>query len=198
MPSDEPTLIASNDEHCNFDNCVELAVCRCHKCNKLFCIDHASEVDPTHYCVDCITPADCEVIEMPLLDRDGTRHRGKLLRPIGQAFIENNKLISELSEDELRAFISQYQQLLHDAERVTNLYRISLTQATHEALSREIMKPKPKGEPGEFVFTDSPRQVKAAKQTKSLEDKLTDAMAKAGITPEKLREILAKRKSQAS
>lgn len=186
-------LVALKEELCGFANCKELAVYRCHKCSRLFCVDHASEIDPQHYCSECLTPEECNIIEMPLVDSDGTRHRGRLIRPVGRAFIENGKLISELSDDELRDFIVQYQKLLHDVESVTNLYRVSITQATHEALDREILKQKPSGE---FYFPPPRAQAHKLTKARAPMDRVVAAMKKAGVTPEMLQRILDERKNK--
>lgn len=186
-------IVASKEERCGFVGCNDLAVYRCHKCARLYCIEHSSEIDPVHYCTECLDVQACEVIEMPLTDKEGIRHRGRVLRPVGRAFIENNKLISDLSDDELKNFIVQYQRLLHDAESITNLYRISLTQATHTALDREILKQKPTGE---FYFPPPQAKTERKSKTKSPEDRLVAAMAKAGVTPEMINKMLEARKAR--
>jgi len=197
--SDSDEIVASREERCGYADCNDLAVYRCHKCARLYCIEHSSEIDPVHFCTECLDVVACEVIEMPLVDVDGVRHRGRVIRPVGRAFIENNKLISDLNDEELKEFITQYQRLLRDAESITNLYRISLTQATHTALDREILKAKPGAGPGEYYFpTPKPgreRKSSARSAPKSPEDRLVAAMAKAGVTPEKLAAILDARKA---
>lgn len=196
---DNAPLEALQDQCCNFVACAELAVYRCHKCAKLYCVEHASGIDPHRFCIDCLKVEDCNILEMPLVDEEGVRHKGRVLRPVGAAFLQNNKLISDLSDSELTEFIKDYQSLLHQAENVTNLYRISLTQATHEGLKRELVKQKPSGEM--YFPVPKPQVVRDTKprSTKSLEDKLADAMLKAGITPEKLKAMIdAKRKAKAA
>jgi hypothetical protein len=186
-------LVAQKEELCGFENCKELAVYRCHKCSRLFCVDHASEIDPQHYCTECLTPEECNVIEMPLVDSEGTRHRGRLIRPVGRAFIENGKLINELNDEELKDFIVQYQKLLVDVEKVTNLYRVSLTQATHEALDREILKQKPTGE---FYFPPPQRQPPKTTKAREPMNRVVAAMKKANVTPEMIQKILDERKNK--
>lgn len=195
--SDAPEIVASKDDHCEYPACKDLAVYRCHTCARLFCIEHSSEIDPVRFCTECMKIDDCNVIEMPLLDKEGVRHKGRILRPVGRAFIENNKLISDLSDEELKTFIVDYQRLLHEAESITNLYRISLTQATHTALDREIIKLKPSGEA--YFPTLSPHEKKEKKSktpTKSGEDRLLAAMAKAGVTPDMIAKIIEQRKAK--
>lgn len=190
--SDE--IVALPDENCQFVNCNELAVYRCHKCSRLFCIEHSSEIDPVRWCTECMSVADCNVIEMPLVDSDGTRHRGRVLRPVGRAFIENGRLIGELTDGELKDFIISYQKLLHDAESIVNLYRISLTQATHTALDREIVKQKPSGEL--YFPPPRPQSERKVSKTKDPVDRVVAAMNKAGVTPEMIAKMLADRKAK--
>jgi len=193
--SEADEIVASFEDRCGFIGCNDLAVYRCHKCARLYCIEHSSEIDPVHFCTECLDVVACEVIEMPLVDKEGVRHKGRILRPVGRAFIENNKLISDLNDEELKDFIVQYQKLLHDAEAITNLYRISLTQATHTALDKEILKQKPSGE---FYFPPPRPQVerKSRNVAKNPEDRIVAAMAKAGVTPEMILKMLADRKAK--
>lgn len=195
--SNDAEILASKEERCDYVGCSELAVYRCHKCARLYCIEHSSEIDPIRWCAECMDVTSCDVIEMPLVDAEGVRHKGRVIRPVGRAFIEQNKLISELTDEELKQFIVEYQRLLQDAEKITNLYKISLTQATHTALDREILKQKPNGPPGEFYFaTPAARPEKKTRSAaKSPEDRLVAAMAKAGVTPEMILKMLADRKA---
>lgn len=185
-------LSALRDELCgkflpDASACKEPAVFRCHKCGLFYCIDHASEIDPKHRCKDCLHVA---IEESPLLNEDGTRLPGRLLRPVGNSFTEMNKLITDMSDEELKTFIQGYIVLVHEAEQLKTMREITLAHAKHEAFDRQIAKIEKLG--GEIIFPSrKPRIVKPAKAKASATDTLAAKLAKAGVTPEMLAAIIA-------
>lgn len=186
-----------HEELCEFPHAdlIEPAIFRCVRCTKAFCIDHASEVNPQKFCLACVKTTDIEVIEFPLQDKDGVRHEGRILRPVGMAFIANNKLIQDLDEEELKSFIIDYRQKLRDAEMSKNFYQISLSMAESVALDKEILKQKPSGEM--YFPIQSPYAEKKpakARARMSPEEKLLAELLRAGATPEMLKAMVDKKK----
>ena len=181
--------------HCSFVNCTEDALTNCHKCGKWYCLDHASELDPTKYCSDCLKVEDATLEQAPLLDTDGVRHQGKVIRPVGNVFAQNGKLIHEMTDDELKEYIVRYQQAVHDCERSLDYSRITLGNALFEAGHREIAKVT--RTTGEVVFISKKptAQVKPRKTKATLdEDALTSFIMK-NLSPEQLAKFLAKKKA---
>lgn len=182
-------VTSSADEHCQ-----EPAIFRCTKCQKLYCIDHASEVDPNRFCTECLSPADVVLQELPLKDEDGITHQGRMLKPIGKAFSNLGKLICEMTDVELTAFVVDYTAKLRDAEMSKEFIKINLGLATYEAMERKLIKQKPTGEVYFPIKKQEPFLVKK-KKTPS-EDKLAEALRKAGVTPEMLAALIAKKKAE--
>lgn len=188
---------ALRDELCSLcEHNADYAVYRCHKCAKLYCLTHASEIDPCHHCINCLKVEDASVEEAPLVDAEGIRHAGRILRPVGNAFTQQNKLIMDMEEAELIEYIKQYKVLLSHYEQVTNAVRINLTQATHEAFDRQIAKLEKIG--GEIVFTNNrkPHVVKESKTRLSAVDSIAAKLGKAGVTPEMLARLIALAKAK--
>jgi hypothetical protein len=192
------TLVPFKEENCQKSlTCSEPAVYRCHKCGFFFCLDHASEIDPQRFCIECLTVDDCKVEETPLIDSEGLRHKGRVLHPVGNAFTEENRLISEMTEDELKIYVTQYKALVRDAEQITTFRRINLAQAEHALLEKGIKMIVDAG--GEVTFPSRPKAV--AKQVKKKPDPvatLADKLKKAGFTPEMLQQIINAKKAKAS
>ena len=180
--------------HCSFTSCVEDALTNCHKCGKWFCLEHASDLEPTKYCVDCLKPEDAALETAPLLDTEGVRHQGKIIRPVGIVFAQNGKLIHEMTDDELKGYIVHYQGAVHDCERSLDYARITLGNALFEAGHREISKVNERGE----VYFPPPKKIHAVKQRKAKvaldENALIDFITK-NLTPDQLAAFLAKRKA---
>jgi hypothetical protein len=181
-------------KHCVFENCPEDALTPCHKCGRWFCLDHASDLEPTRYCLDCLKLADTDLEFSPIVDAEGTRHQGKVIRPVGIAFAEIGKLIHEMTDDELQDYIKQYQQNVRDCERNLEHGRIKLGNALYEAGDRQIAKVK--RATGEVVFlSKKPAGPRASKQRRSTvkpdESAIIEFMMK-NLTPEQLQKIIAK------
>lgn len=181
--------------HCSFVNCIEDALTNCVKCGKWYCLEHASDLDPTKHCVDCLKPEDAVLEQAPLRDTEGVRHQGKVIRPVGIVFSQNGKLIHEMTDDELKEYIVRYQQAVHDCERSLDYSRITLGNALFEAGHREIAKVT--RSTGEVVFISrKPTVVKKARSAKPVldENALIDFITK-NLTPEQLAKFLAKKKA---
>jgi hypothetical protein len=101
-----------------------------------------------------------------------------------------NRLISDMTDDELKDFIKGYIVLVHEAEQLKTMREITLSHAKHEALGREIAKIEKLG--GEIYFpSKKPHVVKTSKTEKmSDSEQLAAKLKKAGITPDMLRAII--------
>lgn len=199
MPDGEyGTLVPFKEENCQQAlDCIEPAIYRCHKCGLFYCLNHASEIDPQRFCLNCLKIEDCKVEESPLVDAEGERHRGRVLRPVGNAFTQEQKLISELDEDELKIYIIQYKIMVSNYEQMTTFARINLTQAQHALLEKGIKTIEGAG--GEVIFPTRPKVVKPAPKKKpDAVQALADKLKTAGITPEMLQAIIDEKKKAKS
>jgi len=129
------TLIASAiagpppaTHHCDH---VALANRHCPTCDLPFCPDCASPLDPT-YCKLCLPEPDAELKVLPLIDSDGEAHEGRLLVPAKGSvytplrFATLTKCISDMSDDELEAYIQRYKDLIIQAEKALDFRRVVL------------------------------------------------------------------------
>ena len=187
-------LVQERVRHCSFQDCPEPALTNCNKCGKWFCLDHASELDPTKYCSSCLKLEDATLEQSPLLDEEGVRRQGRVIRPVGIVFSQNGKLIEEMTDDELKEYIVRYQQAVHDCERSLDYARITLGNALFEAGHREIAKVKRAS--GEVVFFSkkSPTVPKQRRAKAPMdENALADFLLKS-LTPEQLAKFISKTK----
>ena len=181
--------------HCAFAPCTEDALTICRKCGRWFCLDHASDLDPVKYCQECLKVEDVTLESGPLTDAEGTRHQGRVIRPVGIVFAQNSKLIDEMSEDELKEYITYYQQAVHDCERSLDYARITLGNALYVAADKQLARVK--RDTGEIVFLTPKRvaQAKARRAPKAPamdENALIDFISK-NLTPEQLLKFLQKK-----
>jgi hypothetical protein len=133
---------------------------------------------------------DAKLEQTALLDEDGVRRQGRVIRPVGIVFSQNGKLIHEMTDDELKEYITRYQQAVHDCERSLDYSRITLGNALFEAGHREIAKVQRAS--GEIVFiTKKPTAVHKTRKAKVPldEDALADFLIKS-LTPEQLTKFL--------
>lgn len=206
-PVEDTALPVEREALCDFKPhgvaCTEPAVYTCRHCGKAYCIDHASDIDPRHFCIECLKPAEAKLVQMPLLDAEGTTHPGRLLRPYGKAWGIFDKYIEDMSDEELRDSIKEYQALLHDLESAKNFVQINLSKMLSSAVDRTLVNAKKSiDELGrETIVFQTPKKkaVKMGKAKPSTEDKLVEAMAKLleNMSPEQLAAFLAKRKKKA-
>lgn len=197
----ESELVALSDELCSKlletgTACIEPAIYRCHKCAALFCIDHASEVDPKRFCSSCLVVADINLQFENLTAVDGTKVPGRLLRPVGAAFTETNKLLHDMTDEELKLFIQQYVVLVHEAEQLKTFREITLAHAKHVAFEKKLAKIEKTS--GEIYFPSAkqsrPHVVKQAKAKLDPIATLAAKMRAAGITPEALQALINAKK----
>lgn len=180
--------------HCAFAPCAEHALTYCHKCGKWYCLDHASELDPSQYCHECLKVEDASLEISSLKDEDGVRHSGKVIRPVGLVFSQNGKLIHEMTDQELKEYIIHYQQAVHDCERSLDYSRITLGNALFEAGHREIAKVQRASGEVVFISRKTPSVVKTRKaKAPASEDAIIDFIMK-NLSPEQLAKYMAKAK----
>lgn len=178
--------------HCVFAPCTEEALTHCIKCGRWYCLDHASDLEPTKHCTECLKVEDAALEVSAILDAEGVRHQGRVIRPVGVVFAQNSKLIHEMSEAELKEYITYYQQAVHDCERSLDYARITLGNALYVAADKQLARVK--RETGEVVFLTPKRvaQAKARRVAKPLdEDKLIEFLMKT-LTPDQIKAYLAK------
>lgn len=187
-------LPEENIRRCSFTSCPEDALTMCHKCGKWFCLEHASDLEPTKYCQDCMRLEDASIEASPLLDSEGTRHSGKVIRPVGLVFAQNGKLIHEMTDSELKEYITHFQQAVHDCERALDYSRITLGNALFEAGHREIAKVQ--RTTGEVVFISRKLapQVKQRKSKAVPDENALAAFIMKHLSPEQLAKFMAKKK----
>ena len=194
-PSDEQSPPA---ELCAFENCSQEnnpIVGKCLKCHLHYCLDHASEVDPINYCIVCLPTADVETKSEPLVDSDGVKHEGRRIVPIGAAFHHASKMINEMSNVELLAFIEQEHQIVKDLENVKTYHQITLGQAEFTAYERKISVLAKVG--GEIRVGTSTAHFKANARTREAKapmsdaDKALKALKALGMTTEQITQLLA-------
>ena len=192
-------LSQENIRKCGFVKCTEDALTLCRKCGKWFCLEHASDLEPTRYCQDCLLVSDAELETSPIFDTEGVRHQGKVIRPVGIFFPQNGKLIHEMTDEELKEYIKFYQQAVQDCQRNQDLARIKLGNALFEAGGREIAKVR--RDTGEVVFIN-PRKTQPATPKRRVSDKsnqpldettLADFIMK-HLTADQLKAFMAKAK----
>lgn len=162
----------------------------CKRCGKAYCINHASKIDGL-FCEQCMMAATVEettvqkVEEVYDEETDSLRtvkHKpATQYKPSGPDWAFATKKIAELSEEELKL---QYQ--YHKA--MVSLLEVELTQKQVKKLTGLRLEEK-KGKL-EVKRETIVSQTTTRKQKKPLDlNALADQLKKAGITPEKLKEL---------
>jgi hypothetical protein len=186
-------------DECTFGNCVEPVLATCRNCNLQYCLTHASEVDPEHYCSTCLVPADASVTVAPLVDADGVQHQGRLIKPAGKAYRLSSKMVYEMTDQELKDFIEHEKSVVRDIENIREYHMITLGMAESDAYRREISTLAKVG--GVLKWGTSTQRVPAIrhkatpveKQARRKDDKINDIVANLnalGFTPEQLAQLI--------
>src|SRR6266436_410746 len=118
---------------CTFENCDQPPIGNCNECKLAYCLDHASEVDPGHFCCNCLVPADTEVKEKPLIDSNGVQHIGRIISPVGRSYRLSEKLVPQMSDTELTDYIEYGKQMVASLSNMKLHWDISLGLAESEA-----------------------------------------------------------------
>jgi len=99
-------------------SCDSPSIRICTHCGQEFCAQH--------YCISHEVASE----RVPIVDEDGTEHRGQRVRLIGEGWPNAIQFIKDLSDDELDARISGLQERLKKCIQETDYTQISL--AAHE------------------------------------------------------------------
>jgi hypothetical protein len=115
-----------------FDESTHL---KCPTCLWSFCSLCASSLDP-RYCNLCLSDPATELIQEPLIDKDGVQHEGRVLHPAPTASfffprldLPCNTLLKTLSEmtiPEEEEYVKQYKDLVRQAELQLDRRRVVL------------------------------------------------------------------------
>jgi hypothetical protein len=186
-------------DECTFEACVEKTIGKCRNCNLQYCLDHASEVDPEHYCSVCLVPQDAELKITPLVDTDGVQHQGRILTPAGKAYRLAAKMVFEMTDEELKDYVEHEKHVVHNIENIREYHMISLGMAEREAYGREISTLSKVG--GVLRWGTSTQRVNAIRRRATPEEKESrkrvgkvDAIAEnlkaLGISPQDLINLL--------
>lgn len=193
-PSNVPIL-----DECTFENCVERIIANCRNCGLQYCLTHASEVDPEHYCSVCLVPNDASVVVEPLVDAEGVSHIGRIIKPAGKAYRLSSKMVFEMTDQELKDFIEHEKSVVHDIENIREYHMITLGMAEADAYRREISGLAKVG--GLLRWGTSTQRVpairhrasvgeKTEKKRLSKVDSVVDNLKALGLTPEDLVKLI--------
>jgi hypothetical protein len=183
---------------CTFENCLEVVInTACQECGLAYCLEHASEVDPSHFCATCLVPADASVDVQPLVDTEGVTHQGRKIIPVGKAYRLSSKMVFEMTDDELKDFIEHERSVVLDIERIRDYHAITLGTAESEAYRRNIgILAKVGGvlRVGTSVQALPRKHQAQTKQTKarsaSKTDKVVSMLGSLGMTPQQLADLI--------
>lgn len=198
----EPTAQEEFEPVCSFEHCEKQSLSKCKRCGLLYCLDHASEIDPMMFCVNCAVPSDIEMQQKPLVDKDGVQHQGRVLVPTGPLYVITSKLINEMNDDELKRFIEYNQRAIKEAENHVDYLKIRQGQAEGVAFDRKVAY-LARQEDGTIKFKipkEQPKVVTARRKTdvKAKPDPVASIMnSLKGVSPEvlvKMMEDLKKKK----
>lgn len=132
--------VSDKPRPCNHTRAADdgLEVKTCPTCLWPFCEMCASSLDPK-YCHNCL-PADKPLFEeQPLVDEDGVQHEGRVIKPSPELRLRlttTSKVISEMTDPELEAFVKHYKELVHQAEVALDYRRVVLGSAELEQSQR--------------------------------------------------------------
>jgi hypothetical protein len=112
----------------------------CRDCHNGFCSVHQNDLDES-LCQEC-SPSDedlqkSSVVETTLIDRNGFRHRGRDLHPVGENYQKRGMAIHEMSSSDLNEHIQKYKIMVKEAEILLEHRRIELSMSQLESLERD-------------------------------------------------------------
>lgn len=178
-------------------DCTSECIDRCAKCGKPFCLDHASELDPAHYCEPCLNQDNISFQEKPLIDTEGVKHKGRVLVPLGEMWRSSARTIADLSDAELDQWLSEYSSLVNDAEKTLEYRKGMLHTAQFEKEERSYKRHrtaiKVGGKLTEFP-AGKPTEVKKLRKTAA--QSAMDKLKALGLTPEMIAAAAAALKSK--
>ena len=119
--------------------CQRECVSVCRSCNKSFCEIHASSLDSS-YCAPCVDFSNTRIESKPLIDIEGTQHKGRQLILTGETWMRNRDIIAKMTDVELEAKLTALKQAVHEAEMILDFRKIAKTQVESEIGDRYSRK----------------------------------------------------------
>lgn len=107
--------------NCSYCKAVSVGVCQ--SCGKEFCINHRSRFN-IRLCDPCANTANLQLQEQPIIDEDGTGHRGRQFKLIGEGWPHSLSVIAKMTDDELMEYINELTRRLADAQLTLDYTRI--------------------------------------------------------------------------
>lgn len=148
-----------------------------------------------------LPPADAELLDLPLIDKDGISHDGRVLSPApGATFFSPRldlpcntllKTISQMSDSEVDDYVAQYKDLVRQAERALDFRRVVLGASQLEQSQRkDIAQRKLRGDKTKYVVKTVTMDIKTGKQvTKTASAQKLGDMLKMLEALQKLKEV---------
>lgn len=180
-----------------FDESTHL---KCPTCLWSFCTLCASSLDP-RYCHLCLSEPAAELLDLPLIDRDGISHDGRVLSPApGATFFSPRldlpcntllKTISQMSDSEVDDYVTQYKDLVRQAERALDFRRVVLGASQLEQSQRkDITQRKLRSDKTKYVVKTITMDTRTGKQvTKTASAQKLGDMLKMLEALQKLKEV---------
>jgi hypothetical protein len=132
--SSESTSVPSS---CRF--CSDLAIDFCKKCGQEFCSAHKSKYNP-RLCVNCVSDATLQLDSEPLIDDDGSEHKGRHLKLIGEGWPNSIAALRDMSEEELEAHIAELSLRVKKAQLTLDYSQILKSAAEFDLADRQQNK----------------------------------------------------------
>ena len=127
----------SNPSSCRF--CSDLAVDFCKKCGQEFCRAHKSKYNP-RLCVNCVSDATLQLDSEPLIDDDGSEHKGRHLKLIGEGWPNSIAALRDMSEEELEEHIAELTVRVKKAQLTLDYSQILKSAAEFDLADRQQNK----------------------------------------------------------
>jgi len=112
-------------------DCSSPSIDFCKHCGQEYCIDHRSKYHP-RLCHNCVTDSNLRIEVTPITDPDGTEHRGRQFKLIGEGWPRAIQKLHDLSDAELEDYIAELQTRLKEAQAKLDYTRILLAAAEYE------------------------------------------------------------------
>ena len=166
---------------------------QCKNCQRYFCSEHCSPVDPS-ICTECVNFSNTSIKSEPLVDSEGvTKQNARKITLSGESWMRQKKLICNMTDIELESYISAHQEAVHEMEIRADYFRIGLTEATHEKAERYNKKIRARSERAKLIGAVA----KAHTSGQTLKDKTEDitnvmkSLSKMGLGKAQIAAILS-------
>lgn len=142
-PFEPPQNIEDQPSRCRY--CTEASVDFCKHCGQEFCVNHRSRYNSL-VCMSCVSDTNLTVESQPLAEEDGTTHKGRRLKLIGEGWPNSVQMLKNLTDEELDAHIGELTLQLKEAQISLDYSKILLAaaefQKEHTKWSRAIAAKK--------------------------------------------------------